>query len=269
MEDSKKHDAWNDGSSYEGYMGRWSRKIAVEFVEWLNMPSELDWMEVGCGSGALTSSILSVANPRRLDSIDPSQGFVKTTVENVNDERLFASVGRSEHLEYADASKDVVVSGLVLNFVEDRDQSLAEMTRVVKPGGKVAFYVWDYPGAGVEFMRHFWNAAIQCDPNAQQFTEGKRFAWCNENELMSVCSSVGLLNPTSRAVEVPSVFDSFEDYWRPFTKGVGPAPGYCANLPADKQDEIRSTLQRQLPISEDGSIKLNLRAWAIAGEVPN
>lgn len=250
-------------------MGRWSRKIAEEFIQWLDMPSELDWMEVGCGSGALTSSILSVANPRRLDSIDPSEGFVKTTVENVSDERLFVSIGHSEHLKNPNDSKDAVVSGLVLNFVESRDRSLAEMLRVAKPGGKVAFYVWDYPGAGVEFMRHFWNAATQCDPNAQQFTEGKRFSWCNENELMAISNSAGLRNLTSRAVEVRSEFESFEDYWQPFTMGVGPAPGYCSNLSTEKQNEIRSVLQQELPISKDGSIKLNLRAWAIAGEAPN
>lgn len=267
METSKKHDAWSNGSSYESYMGRWSRRIAAEFVDWLDKPPELDWLEIGCGSGALTSQILSIANPRRLDSVDPSEGFVQTTTENIVDDRLFVSVGNSEHLEFPDASKSVVVSGLVLNFIENRDLALSEMMRIVKPGGTVAFYVWDYPDAGVEFMRHFWSAAIQCDPDAIQFTEGKRFSWCNEGELKSIATNAELTNITSRAIEVPSIFNSFDDYWRPFTLGVGPAPGYCANLPAQKREEIRATLEKQLPQSADGSIHLNLRAWAVAGEV--
>ncbi len=261
----EQHDAWNDGSSYENYMGRWSRLIANRFIEWIDQAPNQDWMEVGCGSGALTSTILDQTNPRSVLAIDPSEGFVNTTLSNASDSRLSAKVGDGTSLGADDSSKDAVVSGLVLNFIPDQHKALSEMRRVSRPGGCVAFYVWDYPGAGVEFMRHFWNAAIEVDPEAVKFTEGTRFAYCNEDDLRTLAENAGLSNLKSRAIEVPSVFRSFDDYWLPFTLGVGPAPGYCANLPAAQREQIRAKLEADLPIAADGSIELNLRAWAISG----
>ena len=267
MDTSKKHDAWSDGSSYELYMGRWSRKIAVEFLKWLDKPVDLDWLEVGCGSGALTSAILKNASPTTLDAIDPSEGFVESTKRSVSDSRISVNIGTSEKLQFDNSSKDIVVSGLVLNFIDDKEKALAEMMRVARSTGTVAFYVWDYPGAGVEFMRYFWNAAVECDPEAKNFTEGARFSYCNEKDLLTIAKKAGLVNLKSTALEVLSVFNSFDDLWEPFTLGVGPAPGYCANLPSEQRDRIRETLYSHLPIQVDGSIQLKLRAWAISGNI--
>lgn len=266
MDASKRHDVWNDGTSYEAYMGRWSRRIAVQFVHWLDRPAALDWLEVGCGSGALTAAILSDGDPATLESIDSSEGFVETTRRNCTDSRLTVKCGDGEQLDVDDACKDVVVSGLVLNFIENRSKALAEMRRVARPDGTVGFYVWDYPGAGVEFMRHFWSAAIACDPEAGRFTEGSRFSFCTEVGLLELADGASLTRLRSTTIEVESLFASFDDFWHPFTLGVGPAPGYCASLSDDHRDRLRQTLVEQLPIQADGSIPLKLRAWAIAGQ---
>jgi ubiquinone/menaquinone biosynthesis C-methylase UbiE len=267
MDKSNKHDAWNDGASYESYMGRWSRKIAVEFLRWLDMSARLDWLEVGCGSGALTSTILTRTSPNTVHAIDPSEGFVEATNRSISDARLSVAVGKGDDLRFSDASMDIVVSGLVLNFIDNKEEALAEMVRVAKPSGKIAFYVWDYPGAGVEFMRYFWKAAVECDPEAEKYTEGQRFSYCNERDLLAIAGDAGLLRLKSTALEVASIFTSFDDYWQPFTLGVGPAPGYCAKLPEAQREKIRESLRSQLPIMEDGSIHLKLKAWAISGDV--
>jgi len=263
MADNTKHDAWSAGDSYEAYMGRWSRLIASRFLEWLDSEDNLDWLDVGCGTGALSSAILSRCNPRSLIGIEQSEGFVATARRNVSDGRATFEVGDAQALPQGKNSRDVVASALVLNFVPDIPKALSEMKRVVRPGGSIAFYVWDYPGRGMEFMRAFWQAAISLDPTASDFAEGKRFPFCTPDGLTELATKAGLQSIECSAIEVPTVFENFEDYWRPFTLGVGPAPGYCVSLEDGQRQRLRKKLHDDLPRHDDGSIALNARAWAI------
>lgn len=258
-----KHDAWNAGDSYDAYMGRWSREIAVRFLDWLGADDNLDWLDVGCGTGALSSTILSQCNPRSLIGIEQSDGFVATAQRNVSDVRAAFEVGDAQALPLDDHSKDIVTSALVLNFVPDMPKALSEMKRVARPGGTIAFYVWDYPGGGMEFMRAFWQAAISLDPSASEFAESKRFPFCTADGLTELAADAGLRSIGCSAIEAPTVFKDFEDYWRPFTLGAGPAPGYCVSLAVDARERLRKRLEDDLPRQEDGSIRLKARAWAI------
>jgi len=258
-----RHDAWQAGDSYDLYMGRWSRKIAPPFLEWLGVPAGLDWLDVGAGTGALSGAILTRCAPRSLLSVDPSEGFLARARASLVDPRAELRIGDAQALPVEAASRDVVVSGLVLNFVPDKERALAEMRRVARQGARVGFYVWDYPGGGVEFMRAFWNAAIAVDPAAAELGEGRRFPFCTPDGLRELAARAGLPPVECRAIEVPTVFASFEDYWRPFTLGAGPAPGYCASLAPDARERLRASLERTLPRAEDGSIPLKTRAWAV------
>ncbi len=230
MAEASRHDAWQAGDSYEAYMGRWSRQIAPRFLEWLAPPSGLKWLEVGCGTGALSGAILEQCHPKELVAIDPSVGFVEKARAAVRDPRVTFQVGDAQSLTVETASRDIVVSALVLNFIPDKAQALAEMKRVVQIGGRIALYVWDYPGGGVEFMRAFWTAATALDPGATQLTEDRRFPFCTPSGLTDLLRDAGLAHVECTGIEAPTVFDSFDDYWRPFTLGAGPAPGYCASL---------------------------------------
>ena len=160
MNESSRHDAWSAGDSYDAYMGRWSRQIATKFLDWLDKEKALDWLEVGCGTGALSESILSKCEPGSFLGIEQSEGFVAAARENIVDDRAEFQVGDAQDLALPEQSRDSVVSALVLNFIPDKEKALKEMIRVSRPGGTVAFYVWDYPGGGVEFMSAFWQAAI-------------------------------------------------------------------------------------------------------------
>jgi SAM-dependent methyltransferase len=259
------HDAWQAGDRYEAYMGRWSRQIAPHFLDWLGAGEGLDWLDVGCGTAALSAAILAKCNPADVIGIDASEGFVAAARDVLPEPRVSFQVGDAAVLPLADASRDMVVSGLVLNFVPDRPRALAEMRRVARPGGNVAFYVWDYPGGGMGLMRAFWEAAIALDPEASEFSEDRRFPFCTPDALTELARAAGLSAVDSTAIETETVFRDFEDYWRPFTLGTGPAPGYCASLAPDARDRLRQKLSDSLPRNADGAIALPARAWAIRG----
>ena len=265
MSTSTRHDAWQAGDNYDVYMGRWSRQIAYRFLTWLNPVEKLDWLDVGCGTGALSSAIQKQCRPKSVLSIDRSADFIAKARENVNDERVEFRLGDAQALNLLPGSRDIAVSGLVLNFVPDRAKALAEMKRVARPGGTVAFYVWDYPAGGLEFLRIFWTAAIALDPSAQDLKEGSRFPFCTPDGLVQLSEDAGLVKLSYTAIEVPTLFKDFEDFWRPFTLGAGPAPGYCTSLKPDAQERLRAKLRSTLPIAEDGSIPLRARAWAVRG----
>lgn len=268
MPEQARHDAWSAGDSYDAYMGRWSRQIAPMFVDWLNAERDLDWVEVGCGTGALSAQILERAVPASLVAIDPSAGFIAKARAAIPDPRTTFGLGDAQALALPSASADVVVSALVLNFVPDRQKALAEMCRVARSGGTVALYLWDYPGGGVEFMRAFWTAATALDPGARDLTEDKRFPFCTPDSLTAALAEAGLTAIRCQPLTAPTVFRDFEDFWHPFTLGAGPAPGYCTSLPPDHRQKLKESLETTLPRQPDGSIQLKTRAWALASVVP-
>jgi SAM-dependent methyltransferase len=265
MSEASRHDAWQAGENYEAYMGRWSRKVAPRFLDWLAIPAGLDWLEVGCGTGALSAAILVQGQPRSLLAIDPSAGFVAQARAAITDPRATFMVGDAQALDQPSDSRDVVVSALALNFIPDRELALAEMRRAARSTAAIGFYVWDYPGGGMEMMRTFWSAAAALDPSARELAEDRRFPFCTPERLVALAGGAGLEAVECRAVEVATEFRQFDDYWRPFTLGSGPAPGYCASLAPDARERLRQRLHDSLPRGRDGSIALKARAWAVKG----
>lgn len=266
MTTTSRHDAWQAGTSYDQYMGRWSRRVAPRFLDWLGMPKGLDWVEIGCGTGALSAEILARA-PATLMSVDPSEKFLAQARANVADPRAVFRLGDAQALPIDTASSDVTVSGLVLNFVPDKAQALAEMQRVTRPGGAIGFYVWDYAGGGLEFVREFWRVAVELDPAAADLMEDKRFPYCTREGVAGLARSGGLAQAEVEAIEVPTVFADFDDYWLPFTLGAGPAPGYCDILAAGALQRLKEGLAASLPREADGAIHLQARAWAVRAPV--
>jgi SAM-dependent methyltransferase len=260
-------DTWAAGDAYEPYVGRWSRRVAHEFLGWIAMPPHLRWLDVGCGTGAVTQTILAHAEPAEVIGIDPSEGFVTTARERTRDPRASFRIGDARQLPLEDASVDVAVSGLVLNFVPEPAKAVSEMRRVLRPHGTVALYVWDYAG-GMQLMRRFWDAVVALDPSARDLDEGRRFPICQPERLAVLLQDSGLDNVEARAIDVPTVFQDFEDYWSPFLGGQGPAPSYCTALPENRRVQLRERLRTILPTGPDGSIRLTARAFAVRGTRP-
>ncbi len=257
-------DVWASGPAYEGYVGRWSRLTAREFLAWLAVPPGKRWLDVGCGTGALTGTILAMASPAQVDGVDASEGYVAFAREQVPDPRVRFQVADARALPSGDAAYDAVVSGLVLNFVPEPARAVAEMARVARPGAVAAVYVWDYAGR-MELMRHFWDAAVALDPAARELDEGRRFPLCRPAALAALFETAGLAAVETRAIDVPTVFRDFDDYWAPFLEGQGPAPGYATALDETRRTALRERLRAALPTEPDGSIRRVARAWAVRG----
>ena len=259
-------EAWDSGPAYERYAGRWSRKVAVEFLRWLAPAPRLAWADVGCGTGALTSAILAACEPESVRGIDSSAGFVEQARQRVAAARAGFETGDATGLPWESAGFDVTVSGLVLNFVSDSEAMAREMARVTRPGGRVAAYVWDYAG-GMQMMRYFWDAAIEVSPDDARLDQAERFPLCQPGPLGSLFERVGLRAVAVRAIEIPTVFESFEDYWMPFLGKTGAAPTYLASVTDEVRERIRQDLESRLGSTGDGPIALSARAWAVQGTV--
>ena len=260
-------EAWNSGENYERYVGRWSRKVAAEFLAWLALPPGLAWADVGSGTGALTSTILASCHPALVRGIDSSAGFVTQARQRITVPHALFETGDATRLPWDSDVYDVTVSGLVLNFVPDRESMTREMVRVTKPGGRVAAYVWDYAG-GMQMMRHFWDAAIAVSPHDGKLDQAERFPFCQPEPLRALFERAHLTSVVVRAIEIPTVFQNFEDYWTPFLGKTGAAPTYLASVADDVRQRIRQHLESRLASTPNAPIELTARAWAVCGVVP-
>ncbi|WP_119065709.1 class I SAM-dependent methyltransferase [Aggregatilinea lenta] len=257
-------DVWANGAAYEPYVGRWSRLVAPAFLSWLAVPPGNRWLDIGCGTGALTQAILQQADPVQVKGIDRSEGYMAFARQHTHDARAQFEVGNALALPVESGGVDVTVSGFVLNFVSEPDRAVAEMARVVKPGGTVALYVWDYAGK-VQFMRHFWNAAAALDPRARDLDEGRRFPLCSPRGLTGLFEAAQLHDVRVHAIDIDTDFKDFEEYWSPFLGGQGAAPAYAMTLTEEHRAALRERLRDALPFAVDGSIPLVARAWAVRG----
>lgn len=258
-------DTWERGGPYEQYVGRWSRQVAPRFLSWLNVPAGRRWLDVGCGTGALCAAIVDRYSPSSVVAVEPSEGFLKTAEENLAG-RAVLHQGSATAIPLEDASVDVVVSGLVLNFVQEQRAALAEMARVATKGGTIAAYVWDYAGK-MDIMRFFWDAAVELDSGAAKLDEGVRFPLCRPQALEKLFASAGLEKAEVKAIDIPTLFANFDDYWQPFLGGQGPAPAYAMSLEETARVRLRERIRERLPTKANGSILLTARAWAARASV--
>jgi trans-aconitate methyltransferase len=257
-------DAWMAGDAYEDYMGRWSRPLARRFVEWLHAERSGHWLDVGCGTGALTSTICRLSEPSSVVACDPSEPFIEHARKTLTDGRVTFVAAGVDALPTRPGGFDVIVSGLVLNFLTDTERVLSTFRERLRRGGTIASYVWDYAD-GMEWLRVFWDEAVASDPRARAFDEGRRFPLCRSGALASAFRAAGLGQVDADALEIPTVFTTFEDYWEPFLRGTGPAPGYVASLDPERRASLRERLRHRLPGGSDGRIQLRARAWTVRG----
>lgn len=257
-------DAWESAAAYERYVGRWSRRVARDFVGWLAIAPRAAWLDVGCGSGALSETILHWAAPALVVALDRSLPFAAHARAHARGASFGGVVADARRLPVRDAGVDAAVSGLVLNFVPRPDLAVAEMARAARPGGVVGAYVWDYAGR-MELLRHFWDAATAVDGAAAPLDEGRRFPMCRPAALAALFRGVGLADVATAAIEIATDFRDFDDYWSPFLGGQGPAPTYVMSLGDDARSRLREAVRARLPFRPDGSILLAARAWAVRG----
>lgn len=247
-------------------MGRWSRRLALEFVSWLEIPPGTHWLDVGCGTGALANAISSHGHPASVVACDPAERLIAFAREQSRDAQVSFVTAGSGSLPRRSGGYGSIASLLALNFFPDAGAAVHEMRSLGAPQSTVSACVWDYAG-GMEFLRYFWDAAAAVDPAARALDEGRRFPLCHPDALTDLFRGGGLGDVRCEPIEIPTVFAGFEDYWRPLLGATGPAPSYVAALGADRRAILARTLEEHLRPGADGTIALTARAWAVRGTV--
>lgn len=242
--------------AYARFMGRFSEPLAVEFSALVDPQPGQRALDVGCGPGALTARLVERLGTDSVAAIDPSESFVAAIRERFPG--IDVRPGVAEHLPYADHSFDLALAQLVVHFMSDPVAGLAQMKRVTRAGGVVAACVWDHAGPGGP-LSTFWRAVHDLDPWAR---DESGLAGAREGHLAELGRSAGLkdVEPTSLSVRVP--FRGFEDWWKPFTLGVGPAGSYVEGLDGSARERLRERCARLMP---SGPFEVTATAWCMRG----
>ena len=250
--------------AYEVMMGRWSRQLAPLFVEFAGVRDGERVLDVGCGTGSLSATLVRVTGASKIVGIDPSKGFIEYARTLVTDPRVTFELGDAQELPYADGSFDRCMALLIVNFVPDAPKAANEMRRVTRKGGVVATTMWDGSRAH-ELTRCFWNAAVAIDPTAKRPAE-RRGSYGSAEALSDLLKGAGLTDIEVTDLTMPCQFSSFDDYWLPVTEGQGPSGAYLARLSEDDRAALRERLRQDLLGNRaDGPFTLQAKAWAVKG----
>jgi len=250
--------------AYEVMMGRWSRQLAPLFVEFAGVRDGERVLDVGCGTGSLSATLVRVTGASKIVGIDPSKGFIEYARTLVTDPRVTFELGDAQELPYADGSFDRCMALLIVNFVPDAPKAANEMRRVTRKGGVVAMTMWDGSRAH-ELTRCFWNAAVAIDPTAKRPAE-RRGSYGSAEALSDLLKGAGLTDIEVIDLTMPCQFSSFDDYWLPVTEWQGPSGAYLARLSEDDRAALRERLRQDLLGNRaDGPFTLQAKAWAVKG----
>jgi SAM-dependent methyltransferase len=251
------------GAAYDGFMGRYSRPLAVRFADEVNAHAGLVAVDVGCGPGALTGVLVDRLGAGSVLACDPSPEFVADC--SARFPLVDVQLGRAEAIPFADKVADLAVAQLVLHFVTDPPLAASELRRVVRPGGTVAACVWDFEG-GMEMIRRFWDAALVLDHDAPDEARTMRFG--RQREIADLLDEAGLVDVVETTLDVSATYADFAELWSGFLAGIGPAGGYCMSLPAGQRDALERQFFESVG-SPTGSFTLAAMARSARGRVPN
>ncbi len=248
-----------EANAYDRFMGRFSTRLAAPFAEWAGVRAGLSAIDVGCGPGALTAHLVELLGHAAVSAADPSETFVAAARERMPgvDVRL----APAERLPFADGAADVVLAQLVVPFLTDREAGMREMRRVARPGGTVAACVWDHAG-GRGPLSPFWQGVRELWPDAPESTQpGTR-----RHLLAELAAKAGLVGIESGELTVVAPMGSFEEWWEPYTLGVGPAGVWLARLTPDDRERLRARCAASLP---EGPFPVAATAWTMRARAPS
>jgi SAM-dependent methyltransferase len=254
---------FSDGKVYERMMGRWSKRAGTIFLDWLNPPKNLKWIEVGCGNGAFTEELIARCAPLEVTAIDPSEGQLSFARTRPAAKLAQFRQADAQALPFADRSFDAAAMALVITFIPDPAKAIAEMARVVRPGGLVATYMWDTLGGGVPLA-----------PLGRAFkTMGKDYTRASSDAsrretMQALWQGAGLQSVETREIRIPVSYVSFDDFCDSNLVPIGPAGQVLKAMSPAELDQLKALLREDLPIAADGSITYEAFANAVRGKVP-
>ena len=253
-----------DGQFYERFMGRWSQRVAVPFLDWLALSKGLRWLDVGCGNGAFTEMLLARAAPAEVVGIDPSEQQLAYARTRAGAQTAEFRVASAQALPFADRRFDAAIMPLVITFVPDPPKAVQEMARVVQPGGCVAAYMWDVPGGGLP-MHPIYTAmrALGIEYREMPGADASR-----RDRLQALWQQAGLQSIETHEIRIKIDYSGFDDFWESHSGPVGPIGQRLAKLAPEAIERLKAELRRQLPKAVDGSIAYEAYANAVKGRVP-
>jgi ubiquinone/menaquinone biosynthesis C-methylase UbiE len=244
---------------YDRHVGRYGPSLSAAHVKTVGLRPGERALDVGCGPGGLTRALADLLAEENVAGVDPSASFVEACRARVPGSDVRS--GAAESLPFEDGRFDAVLSQLVVNFLADPQAGVREMRRVVRPGGAVSSCVWDYSGE-MWMLRAFWDAALEVDPDAPD--EGTTMSFCRKGELADLWEQCGLEDVRHGALVAHADYESFDDYWEPFPRGLAPSGGFCASLDPERQEALRKGCFERLG-SPGGAFSLSARAWYAVG----
>ena len=255
---------FSDGAAYERWMGPWTRAVGAVFLDWLAIPAGRRWLDAGCGTGVFTELLLEKTAPGQVVAIDPASAQILHAREKPVARLADFRVADAVQMPFDDASFDVVASALVINFIPEQARALAEMRRVVRPGGCVAGYVWDFCGP-LSVTRHVANVlrAIKADVAPVPGVKSTRI-----DAMAALFEGTGLVDVAVETIDVERTWPDFESYWRNFLESPTPAGAYLTRLSEGAKADFRAAVERSLPAAADGSVTFAARANAAKGFKP-
>lgn len=256
---------FTDGAAYEQLMGRWSRLVGDVFLDWLAASKALRWLDVGCGNGAFTETIIARCAPAEVQGIDPSDAQIAYARTREAAKLAQFRIGDAQALPFNNASFDVAAMALVISFVPDAAKAAAEMVRVVRPGGWVAGYMWDIPGGGLP-LAPFHNAAQALGlkpPLGPPGAEVSRLA-----NIQALWKQAGLDAVEARRIDVEVSFTDFDEFWLSNTSLSNPLAQFLSALPTADLERVRDWLRKSLPHDASGRIRYGAFANSVKGRVP-
>jgi SAM-dependent methyltransferase len=263
----QQQEIFDESDAYERFMGRWSRRLAPLLVKFASVAERDAVLDVGSGIGSLAFGLAEAIPTVRVTGVDPSSAYVRYAQSRASSGQVGFVVGDAQALEMPDATFDESLSLLVMNFIPDSTKALREMIRVTRPGGVVAAAVWDY-GEGMEMLRAFWDEAVALDSTSAARDE-RNMPLCRRGELTALWRAEGLERVEEQPLVSELSFASFDDYWRPFLGGQGPAGAHAASLSEPQRKALEARLRsRLLGTRQEGPFTLQARAWAVKGIVP-
>lgn len=254
---------FNDGAAYERMMGVWSRSVGEIFLDWLAPTPGLTWADIGCGSGAFSELLAERCAPARIFGIDPSEA--QLTYARARPAARVAEFrqGDAMALPYADASMDAAAMALVLFFVPDPAKGVAEMTRVVKPGGSISAYLWDIVGGGIPFSP-FWSAM---EAMGIHYALPPSAAISDMAPLRAAWEAASIASVQTREIRVARTFASFDEFWSVMGSAAS-ISDVLKSLSAEDLAALRTRVRAALPAAADGTIRYESRANAVKGVRP-
>ena len=259
---------FTNADAYERMMGRWSARLALLFIAFARVGGSGRLLDVGCGTGSLVHALAGLPGGSEIVGIDAAQSFIDHCRQRFADSRYSFDCGNAMALPYPDDAFDDALSLLVFMFIPQPEKAASEMRRVTRPGGTVAACTWDSGGGGHEMSAVFWQEARRVDPAAE--AQADKGLQCNsKGALAALWRETGLEEVTEVALEMRTDFSCFDDYWLPYTAGVGSPGIYVRNLSPEGRGALREALRtRVLGDRPDGPFSFGARAWAVRGTVP-